>query len=97
MVLPTPTQISRGIQLSDTTAQEQQLVDWLADMNETMRFLAKQMLLEDEKDPLWYGALPDGHDIVGKRRGVVTFRPSYTAGETREYWFTSQAADLRSW
>jgi len=55
--------------MNDTTEQEQQLVDWLADMNEDDALsLAKQMLLEDEKDPLRVMELCRmAMDIVGKR------------------------------
>ena len=52
-----------------TTEQEQQLVDWLADMNEEEALpLARQMLLEDKKDPLRVMELCRmAMDIVGKR------------------------------
>ncbi|MCX7175933.1 MAG: cobalamin-dependent protein [Proteobacteria bacterium] len=55
--------------MNDTTEREQQLVDWLADMNEDDALsLARQMLLEDEKDPLRVMELCRmAMDIVGKR------------------------------
>jgi len=55
--------------MNDTTEREQQLVDWLADMNEDDSLsLARQMLLEDDKDPLRVMELCRmAMDIVGKR------------------------------
>ena len=55
--------------MSDRNEQEQQLVDWLADMNEDEALeLAKRMLLEDGKDPLRVLQLcRDAMDVVGKR------------------------------
>jgi 5-methyltetrahydrofolate--homocysteine methyltransferase len=39
--------------MDDLNAEEQQLVDWLADMNEDEALvLAKRMLLEDNKSPM---------------------------------------------
>lgn len=53
----------------EMTAEERQLVEWLADMNEDEAFaLAKRMLLEDRKDPVRVLELcRDSMDIVGKR------------------------------
>jgi len=55
--------------MSDWTAEERQLVDWLADMNEDDALaLAKRMLLEQRKDPLRVLELcREAMDIVGKR------------------------------
>jgi len=55
--------------MSDWTAEESQLVEWLADMNEDDGLpLAKRMLLEDGVDPLRVLALcRAAMDIVGKR------------------------------
>ena len=51
------------------TADERQLVDWLADMNEDDALpLAKRMLLEDGTDPMHVlGLCRAAMDIVGKR------------------------------
>ncbi|MFA6311101.1 MAG: cobalamin-dependent protein [Sterolibacterium sp.] len=55
--------------MSDTNQQEQQLIEWLADMNEDEAFaLAKKMLLEEGVDPLRVMDLcRRAMDIVGKR------------------------------
>ncbi|MCX7175292.1 MAG: cobalamin-dependent protein [Proteobacteria bacterium] len=55
--------------MSDTNQQEQQLIEWLADMNEDEAFaLAKKMLLEEGIDPLRVMDLcRRAMDIVGKR------------------------------
>jgi methanogenic corrinoid protein MtbC1 len=55
--------------MDDLTPQEQQLVDWLADMNEDDAVaLSNKMLLEEGADPLRVLALCRlGMDIVGKR------------------------------
>ena len=55
--------------MSDLNEQEQQLVEWLADMNEEDALaLAKRMLLEEAKDPLRVLELcRNAMDIVGKR------------------------------
>jgi 5-methyltetrahydrofolate--homocysteine methyltransferase len=55
--------------MSDMTAQEKQLVEWLADMNEDEGVaLAKRMLLEEDADPMRVLDLcRTAMDIVGKR------------------------------
>ena len=55
--------------MSDMNPQEQNLVDWLADMNEDDAFaLAKKMLLEEKANPLRVLELcRAAMDIVGKR------------------------------
>lgn len=55
--------------MSDMNQQEQQLVEWLADMNEDDAFaLANKMLLEEDVDPLRVMDLcRSAMDIVGKR------------------------------
>jgi methanogenic corrinoid protein MtbC1 len=55
--------------MADMTEQEQNLVNWLADMNEDDAFaLAKRMLLEEKVDPLRVLELcRTAMDIVGKR------------------------------
>ena len=55
--------------MSTLTEQEQQLVDWLADMNEDDALeLAKRMLLEEGVDPLHVlGLCRTAMDIVGQR------------------------------
>ena len=55
--------------MSDMNLQEQNLVDWLADMNEDDAFaLAKKMLLEERANPLRVLELcRAAMDIVGKR------------------------------
>lgn len=55
--------------MSDMTAQEQQLVEWLADMNEDDALaLSNKMLLEEGADPLRVLELcRTAMDIVGKR------------------------------
>ena len=55
--------------MSDITEQEQQLVTWLADMDEDSALeLAKRMLFEEGVNPLRVLALcRDAMDIVGKR------------------------------
>jgi 5-methyltetrahydrofolate--homocysteine methyltransferase len=55
--------------MADMTEQEQNLVNWLADMNEDDAFaLAKKMLLEEKVDPLRVLELcRNAMDIVGKR------------------------------
>ena len=55
--------------MADMTDREQQLVTWLADMNEDEAFaLAKKMLLEEDADPLRVLELcRNAMDIVGKR------------------------------
>ena len=55
--------------MNDVTDDEQQLVEWLADMNEDDALaLARRMLLEDGKDPLRVLELcRNAMDIVGKR------------------------------
>ncbi len=55
--------------MSDRSAEEQRLVDWLADMNEDDALaLARRMLLEEGKDPLRVLALcREAMDVVGKR------------------------------
>ena len=55
--------------MSDMNLQEQNLVDWLADMNEDDAFaLAKKMLLEESANPLRVLELcRAAMDIVGKR------------------------------
>ncbi|MDE2456179.1 MAG: cobalamin-dependent protein [Burkholderiales bacterium] len=55
--------------MSEWTAEERQLVEWLADMNEDDALaLAKRMLLEDKVDPLHVlGLCRAAMDIVGKR------------------------------
>jgi 5-methyltetrahydrofolate--homocysteine methyltransferase len=55
--------------MSELNAEEQQLVDWLADMNEDPAMdLARRMLLEDGKDPIRVLELCRmSMDIVGKK------------------------------
>jgi 5-methyltetrahydrofolate--homocysteine methyltransferase len=55
--------------MSDMTPQEQQLVEWLADMNEDDALaLSNKMLLEENADPLRVLELcRNAMDIVGKR------------------------------
>jgi len=55
--------------MSSTQPQEQQLIDWLADMNEDDAFaLAKKMLLEEQANPLRVLELcRAAMDIVGQR------------------------------
>ncbi len=55
--------------MSDMNPQEQNLVDWLADMNEDQAFaLAKKMLLEENANPLRVLELcRSAMDLVGKR------------------------------
>lgn len=55
--------------MSDWTAEEHQLIEWLADMNEDDALpLAKRMLLEDQADPMRVLDLcRAAMDIVGKR------------------------------
>ena len=55
--------------MSERTEEEQQLVEWLADMNEDDALaLARRMLLEDGKDPLRVLELcREAMDVVGKR------------------------------
>jgi methanogenic corrinoid protein MtbC1 len=55
--------------MTERTEQEQQLVEWLSDMNEDDAFaLAKKMLLEENADPLRVLELcRNAMDIVGKR------------------------------
>ena len=55
--------------MNDINKEEQQLVDWLADMNEDDGLaLAKKMLLEDKTDPLRVMELcRRAMDLVGKR------------------------------
>jgi methanogenic corrinoid protein MtbC1 len=55
--------------MNDWTAEERQLVEWLADMNEDDALpLAKRMLLEDGVDPMHVlGLCRAAMDIVGKR------------------------------
>lgn len=59
----------RGVPMSDLTAQEKQLVEWLADMREEDALpLANRMLLEEKADPLRVLELCRmAMDIVGKR------------------------------
>lgn len=59
----------RGVPMSDFTAQEKQLVEWLADMREEDALpLANRMLLEEKADPLRVLELCRmAMDIVGKR------------------------------
>jgi 5-methyltetrahydrofolate--homocysteine methyltransferase len=55
--------------MDEFDAQEQQLIDWLADMNEDDALdLAKRMLLEENKDPMRVLSLcRTAMDVVGKR------------------------------
>src|SRR3990167_11503078 len=72
----------------DMTDQEQNLVNWLADMNEDDAFaLAKKMLLEEGADPLRVLELcRNAMDIVGKRfkKGEYFLPELVLAGEMLE-------------
>src|SRR5271165_40490 len=74
--------------MSDMTDQEQQLITWLADMNEDDALaLAKRMLLEEGVDPLRVLELCRlGMDIVGKRfeKGEYFLPELVLAGEMLE-------------
>lgn len=74
--------------MSEMTTQEQQLVDWLADMNEDEAVaLAKRMLLEENADPLRVLELCRmAMDIVGKRfeQGEYFLPELVLAGEMLE-------------
>jgi 5-methyltetrahydrofolate--homocysteine methyltransferase len=74
--------------MSEMTTQEQQLVDWLADMNEDEAVaLAKRMLLEENVDPLRVLELCRmAMDIVGKRfeQGEYFLPELVLAGEMLE-------------
>jgi methanogenic corrinoid protein MtbC1 len=74
--------------MSDLEKQEQNLVEWLADMREDEAFaLAKKMLLEDGADPLRVLELcRNAMDIVGKRfeQGEYFLPELVLAGEMLE-------------
>ena len=74
--------------MSEMTEKEQQLVTWLADMNEDDAFaLAKRMLLEERADPLRVLELcRNAMDIVGKRfeQGEYFLPELVLAGEMLE-------------
>jgi len=74
--------------MSDMTEQEQNLVSWLADMNEDDAFaLAKKMLLEEGANPLRVLELcRNAMDIVGKRfeQGEYFLPELVLAGEMLE-------------
>jgi methanogenic corrinoid protein MtbC1 len=74
--------------MADMTEQEQNLVNWLADMNEDDAFaLAKKMLLEDGVNPLRVlGLCRNAMDIVGKRfeKGEYFLPELVLAGEMLE-------------
>ncbi|MDT3686295.1 MAG: cobalamin-dependent protein [Pseudorhodoplanes sp.] len=74
--------------MSEMTTQEQQLVDWLADMNEDDAVaLAKRMLLEEKANPLRVLELCRmAMDIVGKRfeQGEYFLPELVLAGEMLE-------------
>jgi 5-methyltetrahydrofolate--homocysteine methyltransferase len=74
--------------MADMTDQEQQLVTWLADMNEDDAFaLAKKMLLEEGANPLRVLELcRNAMDIVGKRfeKGEYFLPELVLAGEMLE-------------
>lgn len=74
--------------MSEMTEKEQQLVTWLADMNEDEAFaLAKRMLLEERADPLRVLELcRSAMDIVGKRfeQGEYFLPELVLAGEMLE-------------
>ena len=55
--------------MSDWTAEENQLIEWLADMNEDEALpLARRMLLQDKADPMRVlGLCRAAMDIVGRR------------------------------
>ena len=74
--------------MADMTEQEQNLVNWLADMNEDDAFaLAKKMLLEEGANPLRVLELcRNAMDIVGKRfeKGEYFLPELVLAGEMLE-------------
>jgi len=74
--------------MADMTEQEQNLVNWLADMNEDDAFaLAKKMLLEEKVNPLRVLELcRNAMDIVGKRfeKGEYFLPELVLAGEMLE-------------
>ncbi len=74
--------------MSEMTEKEQQLVTWLADMNEDEAFaLAKRMLLEERADPFRVLELcRSAMDIVGKRfeQGEYFLPELVLAGEMLE-------------
>ncbi len=74
--------------MADMTEQEQNLVTWLADMNEDDAFaLAKKMLLEEDANPLRVLELcRNAMDIVGKRfeQGEYFLPELVLAGEMLE-------------
>ena len=74
--------------MSDMTEQEQNLVEWLADMREDEAFaLAKKMLLEEGVDPMRVMELcRSAMDIVGKRfeKGEYFLPELVLAGEMLE-------------
>jgi methanogenic corrinoid protein MtbC1 len=74
--------------MSDVEKQEQQLIEWLADMKEDEAFaLAKRMLLEERVDPMRVMELcRSAMDIVGKRfeQGEYFLPELVLAGEMLE-------------
>ncbi len=88
--------------MSDRSAEEQRLVDWLADMNEDDALaLARRMLLEEGKDPLRVLALcREAMDVVGKRfeEGEYFMPELVLAGEMLETIGAFEQAGLcKSW
>ena len=80
------------------TPQEQQLVEWLADMNEDDAVaLATKMLLEEKADPMRVLALcRNAMDIVGKRfeaRRIFPARAGAGGRDARKYRRHREAAD----